>query len=215
MLKYTGKYWFVITTLLRKPLKKAYGKEVASKALKNGKKVYRDMLAKTDDVGADNPMASNIYVSFVMMAIWKAADGAITPESLIEVITEVMGTEKIMKHMGGGIDLNKPEDCDKLAAALRAHKQWADEHPQYQDVTWDFNFDDSLHRDGIYYHYTHCPIEKFARENGFMEVLPVGCALDYPNARAKHAILHREQTLSTGGTMCDFWLVPDQIEDPQ
>ena len=54
-----------------------------------------------------------------------------------------------------------------------------------------------------------------SRENGFMEVLSVGCALDYPNARAKHAYLYRDQTLAMGGTMCDFWLVPDQLEDPR
>ncbi|MBP3866257.1 MAG: L-2-amino-thiazoline-4-carboxylic acid hydrolase [Eggerthellaceae bacterium] len=214
MLKYTGKYWFVVSTLLRKPLKKAYGKEVASKALKQGKEVYRDMLAKVDDLGDDNPMAKNVYMSFAMMAIWEAADGAITPEGLTEIVTDVMSNETVMKFMGG-MDLNKSEDRDRLYSTLRANKQWADDHPQYRDATWDFNFDDEKHRDGIYYHYTRCPIEKFARENGFMEVLPVGCSLDYPNARAKHAILHRDQTLATGGTMCDFWLAPDQIENPQ
>lgn len=169
MLKYTGKYWFVVSTLLRKPLKKAYGKEVASKALKQGKEVYRDMLAKVDDLGDDNPMAQNVYMSFAMMAIWEAADGAITPEGLTEIVTDVMSNETVMKFMGG-MDLNKSEDRDRLYSTLRANKQWADDHPQYRDATWDFNFDDEKHRD---------------------------------------------QTLATGGTMCDFWLVPDQIENPQ
>ncbi|MBQ9000515.1 MAG: L-2-amino-thiazoline-4-carboxylic acid hydrolase, partial [Eggerthellaceae bacterium] len=186
MMKYTGKYWLVVSFLLRKPLKRAYGREVASKALRRGNRVYREMLAAADDIGADNPMAPNVYLSFAMMAIWKAADGAITPEGLTDIVTGVMGDEKVMKLMGR-IDLNNPEARRKLSATLRANKQWADDHPQYRDVTWDFNFDETKHRDGIYYHYMRCPIEKFARENGFMEVLSVGCALDYPNARAKHA----------------------------
>ena len=65
MLKYTGKYWIAISSLLRKPFRQAYGKEFTSRVFKRGKQVYRDMLAKTDDIGADNPMASNIYVSYV------------------------------------------------------------------------------------------------------------------------------------------------------
>lgn len=214
MLKYTGKYWFMMSALMRKPLREVFGKEVAKKALKDGKRVYREMLDTTDDIGADNPMASNTYISYTLMAMWKAADGAIKPEPLAEIVNGLMEKPLVVKFMGG-IDLNKPSDCANLYAKLKANKQWADDHPEYRDATWDFNFDESKHRDGIYYHYTHCPIEKFARENGYMEVLPVGCAFDYASARMKHAVLHRDQTLSTGGSMCDFWLVPDQIKDPK
>lgn len=214
MLKYTPKYWLMMALLLKKPLQQAYGKEVAAKALKQGKVIYREMLEKTDDIGADNPMASNVYLSFALMAIWKAAAGAISPESLIDVVTGVMDAPLARKLMGK-LNLNEPADRAKMNATLHANKQWADEHPEYANVTWDYNFDETKHRDGIYYHYTRCPIEKFARENGFLEALQVGCAIDYPSARAKHAVLHREQTLASGGTMCDFWLVPDQVEDPQ
>ncbi len=45
------------------------------------------------------------------------------------------------------LNLNNPTDCDKLLATLRANKQWADDHPQYKDFTWDFNFDEAKHRD--------------------------------------------------------------------
>ena len=213
MMKYTGKYWFVLTLLLRKPMREAFGKETTAKALRDGKRIYREMLAKTDDIGADNPMASNIYISYVLMAIWKAADGAISADSLADIVNALIESPRVRKHMGN-IDLNDPADCASFYAKLKANKQWADDHPQYCDITWDFNFDEAKHRDGVYYHYTRCPIEKFARENGFLEVLPVGCNFDYASARAKHAVLHREQTLASGGTMCDYWLVPDQVEDP-
>lgn len=214
MLRYTPKYWILTTTLLKKPMRQAYGKEFTAKVLKRGKAVYREMLAKVDDIGADNPMAPNVYLSFVLMALWKAADGAITPEALVGLVTDLLESSLGRKHMGG-MDLNDPADRAKLEASLHASKRWADDHPEYRDATWDLNFDETRHRDGIYYHYTRCPIERFARENGFLEALPAGCALDYPIARARHAVLHREQTLATGGTMCDFWLVPDQVEDPR
>jgi hypothetical protein len=27
--------------------------------------------------------------------------------------------------------------------------------------------------------------------------------------------VYREQTLATGGEMCDYWIVPDLLKDPQ
>jgi len=30
-----------------------------------------------------------------------------------------------------------------------------------------------------------------------------------------HGVLHRDYTLATGGDMCDYWIVPDKIQNPQ
>ena len=29
-----------------------------------------------------------------------------------------------------------------------------------------------------------------------------------------HDILHRDYTLASGGNICDYWIVPDQINNP-
>jgi hypothetical protein len=94
-------------------------------------------------------------------------------------------------------------------------KEWADDHPQYKGKTWDFNFDDTLHRDGFYYHFTQCPINTFARKYGFLEVLPVCCELDHLLTEASHGRLIRQYTLATGGDVCDYWIVPDKIKNPK
>ena len=36
-----------------------------------------------------------------------------------------------------------------------------------RNKTWDFNFDDSKHKDGSYYYFTRCPLNDFARKYGF------------------------------------------------
>ena len=92
--------------------------------------------------------------------------------------------------------------------------QWTEEHPEYKDKTWDFNFDKNLHKDGFYYHFTRCPMEKFARENGYLDLLPLCCGIDHIVIGKKRAVLHREQTLATGGVMCDYWIVGDKTENP-
>ncbi len=214
MMKYKGAYLWLFSTMMKKDLVERFGPKVTKKALKGAKPVYREMLMQVDDIGADNPMASNIYDCFVFLAILKAADGAIDVEGLGTVITKLMRRPLIRKVMGGR-DLNKPEDMLKAKEKFRKIQAWADAHPEYKDKTWDFNFDDSKHKDGSYYHFTRCPIEKFAREHGFLEVLPVCCDIDYLSAEANHGVLHREFTLATGGAICDYWIVPDQLEHPE
>ncbi len=83
-----------------------------------------------------------------------------------------------------------------------------------KDKTWDFNFDDSKHKDGNYYYFTRCPLNDFARKYGFLEVLPVCCDIDYITTEYSHGILHRDYTLASGGNICDYWIVPDQIKNP-
>ena len=58
-------------------------------------------------------------------------------------------------------------------------------------------------------------LEKFVRENGYLEVLPVCCDIDYLSAEASHGVLHRDYTLATVGHICDYWIVPDKIANPQ
>ena len=60
MLKYTCKYWIFLAPLVRKSLKKHYGKAFADKTMRKAKSEYRAMLERVDDIGAENPMASNI-----------------------------------------------------------------------------------------------------------------------------------------------------------
>ncbi len=214
MMKYKGIYLKLFSMLLRKPMREAYGKETTRKALKGAPKIYREMLTQVDDIGADNPMASNIYMCFVLMAVWKAGNGAITPETFGPVIQKMAKTPMMTKMLGKR-DMNQPDAIQGSLKGLYEKKAWADSRPQYRDKTWDYNIDENKHRDGVYYYFTNCPLNNFARKYGYMEILPVCCNLDYLITEANHGVLHRDQTLATGGTMCDYWVVPDKIRNPR
>ena len=67
MQKYTGKYWMILAPLVKKSLKKHYGNSFAADTMKKAKAEYKAMLNRVDDIGADNPMASNIYMSFISL----------------------------------------------------------------------------------------------------------------------------------------------------
>lgn len=48
MLKYTGKYWMVLAPLLKKSLKKYYGKLFAGRTTKRAKNEYKAMLGRME-----------------------------------------------------------------------------------------------------------------------------------------------------------------------
>ena len=214
MLKYTGKYWAVLAPLIKKSLKKHYGRDFADRTMKRAKVEYKAMLRRMDDIGADNPMASNVYMSFIFFAAYRAAKGKITVKALRAISHEVMRW-KPLRLMGVFIDSNKPGGMKWLYNKIRKDVDWLEKNPQYKAVSWDFNFDSKKHRDGYYYHFTQCPLNNFARREGLLEVLPVMCDMDYLTAGLMHATLHREHTLASGGKVCDYWYYGDKLKNPK
>ena len=211
-MKYTAKYYNLFAFFMKKYLTQRFGRKAASQSLKKGKAIYREMLEKTEDIGADNPMAGNIYMGYVLMAICRAGN---FPVKDFSEATAAFLRSKFIKRIKGGKDLNKPEDMEIMREKIHDMSKWADEHPEYKDKTWDFNFDETKHKDGFYYHFTRCPMEKFARENGYLDVLPVGCNTDYLTCELNRGILHRQSTLAEGGEICDYWIVGDKVKDPK
>ncbi len=213
MMKYNGTYITMFPILMKKYMVEQYGRAVTKRAYKKAPAIYRDMLNKVDDIGFDNPMAGNIYMAFVLMAIWKAADGAIDPDSYRTVVRSLL-TKSFAKNFIGKSDMNKLEDVQRAKEKFRRMQAWADDHPQYKDKTWDFNFDESRHKDGSFYYFTRCPINDFARKHGYLEILPVCCELDHILTEASKGRLIREYTLATGGSICDYWIVGDRLKNP-
>lgn len=209
MMKYTNKYWKLLIPFMKKSLNKRYGKEYTKELVEKADGIYRDMLNRVDDVGEDNPMASNIYECLVVMAIWKAADGKISVNDLREICVGIMSMP-VLKVVGLFINGNKKSGVRKFSKMIHKDAAWLDEHPEYKAASWDFNFDETKHDKGFYYHFTQCPLNNFARREGCLEVLPVMCDVDFLTAKLMHFKLHREHTLASGGKVCDYWYVGDK-----
>lgn len=214
MMPYKGSSYNMISFLLRKPMRQRYGRSKTNKWIKDGREVYKQMLMETEDIGGDNPMAGNTYMGYVFMAIWKAADGEIKVEDFKKIGRQMMESP-VVKIVKGGIDMNRKEDLDKMNAMMHRMAAWLEEHPEYKDKSWDFHFDETKHEDGMYYYFTQCPMETYARTHGFLEVLPVCCDLDHCTAKLHHAVLLRDNTLAEGGRICDYWFVGDQVKNPK
>ena len=187
MMEYTNKYWNMLMPFIKKSLNKRYGKAYTKALIPKADAEYRDMLNRSDDIGRDNPMASNTYECLVFLAIWKAADGKISVEDLRAISKDVLSAP-IMKVMGILINANK------VSGIKRIRKK---------------------HKDGFYYYFTQCPLNTFARREGYLEVLPVMCDIDHITASLMHAKLNRKYTLASGGKVCDYWFVGDKMKNPK
>ena len=214
MMKYTDKYFRAMMPFIKISLRRRYGRAYTRSLVKKTDAVYRDMLQRADDIGADNPMASNTYSCLVFLALWKAADGKISIRDLRMITMEMMSIPAL-KLVGLFINGNTKSGMKRLRAMMEKDAAWLEDHPQYKSVSWDFNFDETKHEDGFYYHFTQCPLNTFARREGYEEVLPVMCDIDYLTAKLMHLKLHREQTLVSGGSVCDYWFVGDQTKHPR
>ena len=207
-MEYSNKYWKMIIPIVKKGLVRRFGKEETASLLQKADAIYRDMLNRADDIGKDNPMSSNMYEGLIFFAIWEAADGKISIDDLREITHEVMGFP-LMKAVGIFMNANK-SGLARLEKKMHKNAEWLEVHPQYKGVSWDFNFDKTKHSEGFYYHFTRCPLNDFARREGYLEVLPVMCEIDLISASLMHAKLIRRQTLASGGEMCDYWFVGDK-----
>ena len=207
-MEYTDKYWKMIIPLVKKDLVRRFGKEEAASLIQKTDVVYRDMLNRADDIGKDNPMASNLYEGLLFLALWEAADGKISVDDLREITRAVMQFPA-MKLVGLFVNANR-SGLEKLEKRMHKNAEWLEVHPQYKGVSWDFNFDKTKHSEGFYYHFTRCPLNDFARREGYIEVLPVMCEIDLLSAELMHAKLIRTQTLASGGDCCDYWFVGDK-----
>lgn len=207
-MEYTDKYWKMIIPLVKKDLVRRFGKEEAASLIQKTDAVYRDMLNRADDIGKDNPMASNLYEGLLFLALWEAADGKISVDDLREITRAVMQFPA-MKLVGLFMNANR-SGLEKLEKRMHKNAEWLEVHPQYKGVSWDFNFDKTKHSEGFYYHFTRCPLNDFARREGYIEVLPVMCEIDLLSAELMHAKLIRKQTLASGGDCCDYWFVGDK-----
>ena len=135
MMEYTNKYWNMLMPFIKKSLNKRYGKAYTKALITKADTEYRDMLNRSDDIGRDNPMASNTYECLVFLAIWKAADGKISVEDLRAISKDVLSAP-IMKVMGILINANKASGIKRIQKMMERDAKWLDEHPQYKKYSW-------------------------------------------------------------------------------
>ena len=176
-MKFNPVLWAVFTSRLKGGLRRSCSREDLSALIKRSKPIYRDLLAKVEGVSDQNPMASNITMSFIVIAVWLSSDRKITPAQMSQAMEYVVAWRPL-RLLYGTINMNTRKGIESFGRMMHKNADWATAHPEDTN-TWDFHFDETLHQDGFYYHFTHCPIADFCQKYGYEEINPVLCNTDY------------------------------------
>lgn len=212
MVPYKPQYWHLIAPFAKRSIAKRFGREVADRAYAKGAQVYRDLLLCAPDLGDDNPMLGTFCESMVFVALWMGAEGAISVDGLRQMTADVLGIP-VLKAVG--LVKNGNRSLDFQLEGMKNTEAWAQAHEGEFDSAWRVRFDDALHRDGIFFEYTRCPIAEYMAELGVSEVTPAICELDHLMCKLIHSKLYREHTIADGAATCDYWIVGDKIENPR
>ena len=211
-MKYVGIYWTVFAPLMKKSMAKRFNRELAEQAIRQGKKEYRSLLSRADDLGPGNPMAMNAYFAYVFAGAWLGSGKKITPDEMALVMTDVLESS-LMRAIFGMTDMNRTPK--KWYRDMKKYASWFEKHGGDYPVNWNVRFDESLHRDGSYYCFTRCPICEFCEREGIAELMPALCSTDEVMFRLQRGKLYREHTIARGEGVCDYWVVGDQVKNPR
>lgn len=83
-MKYKPTIWLFMTSRLKKGLPTCWPREDVKKLLVKAKPIYKDILSRMKGISDNNPMASNITMSFVIISIWLASERKITPDQMTD-----------------------------------------------------------------------------------------------------------------------------------
>ncbi|MCR5716842.1 MAG: L-2-amino-thiazoline-4-carboxylic acid hydrolase [Lachnospiraceae bacterium] len=204
-------YWMFFAPMMKRSIQKRFGKKMAVTSIRQGKAEYRRLVAGAPEIGKGNPMAENAYFAYAFVGAWLGSNKQLTPDDMALVMTDVLTR---VKFFFGMTDLNRTPK--KWYRDMKKYEAWYDAgNGAKYPTTWKVHFDENLHRDGSYYYFSVCPICSYLTGLGLGEIMRPLCETDKVMFAYQHGVLHREHTIASGGSMCDYWTVGDRMTDPR
>lgn len=196
-------------------LEKEYPTEKDS-IVKRADVIYPKLLEKATEIGGKkNWMAGNMYQMLAFLAFYEASDKRLDGHA-IETISEY--TVKQFESLGKWMNFNSKivgflakyigtiymKSYSKKVARKKKSGEWGN--------TWGILVNPDDRKEGLCFHLVGCPLAEFAKENGYEELMPYLCKIDYASAKVMHAKLIRTHTVAGGSATCDYWYVGDRSE---
>ena len=166
---------------------------------KKVKKIFREMLERTPDIGGSS-LESNLYIAAFVFSIYKADKDRITPEIMDEMITAVFNSTFIER-------VHKNKKCTLFDMDVQNKKIVESIASQNSKFELDWKFEYVKGKDEFYNTYTECGICKLGKRENCLEFVPCLCNMDERSYRLEGGELHRSKTLANGDECCDFHVV--------
>ena len=192
--------------------KSKYGKDKADEIWKETEKIYYRFLLEIPYIGgSENFMSHNLYQSLVLFAYYEATGRDLSIDEMETAIVKVFMDRR--KFLGKIINLNK---VGKLTTALIykyvgvIKKQAEKNRGGKWHNTWGIEINPDNHKKGLAMTLVGCPIADFAKEHGYLDIMPVLCKIDHTTVEMLHGKLIRHHTVAEGYDKCDYWIIGDK-----
>lgn len=203
-MKYNGFYFWMFKSPMKQVLAEKYGREYAADIMIKSKKVYRELVEKADDIGDDNPMAYNELFTLAFVAPYVASEKKIPPTAVQEMMRRSLYH---IKWYFAKTDLNTDKGkAENKKSVVKYYKWYTPEKEKQYPTSFKVDFVGQPHEGACYYRITRCPICIYTEKLGVSELMPLFCELDEVMITLQHGVLHRKQTLATGGEFCDYYI---------
>lgn len=203
-MKYNGFYFRLFSSPMKKVLAEKYDTDYARSIMKKSRRVYRELVEKADDIGNDNPMAYNELFALAFVAPYVASEKKIPPETVQEMMRRALYHVKWYFCMTNlNTDKGKAENKKNIVKYV---KWYTPEREKQYPTSFKVDFVGQPYEGACYYRITRCPICSYTKKLGVEELMPLFCELDNVMITLQHGILHRQQTIASGGEFCDYYI---------
>ena len=207
-MKYNGFYYWMFKGTMKKVLAEKYGKDYAADIMKKSKPIYRQIVAQAEDMGDDNPMAYNELFALAFIAPYLASGKQIPPETVQEMMRRSLYH---IKWYFSRTNLNTAKGKAENKKSIVKYVRWYTPEKQKQyPHSFQVDFVGQPHEGACYYRITRCPICAYTQQLGVSELMPLLCELDAVMISLQHGVLHRQQTIASGGAYCDYYITGDK-----
>ena len=170
---------------------------------KKSKAIFRQMVARTPDIGSlmENPLRICLSGGMVWLSIYEAAEGKLEETVFGEMVTTSMASPLIIASFKAkaktAFTIEKQQNRADVAART---------NPLCGDNPFHWNAEVILGRDADEYtlNYHQCGLCALGKQEGLFHLVPYMCVLDIMSIDWMGGVLHRTKTLATGGDCCDF-----------
>ena len=186
-----------------------YSKNEAKQIIKEAKPITSSLIGRVENLSHRNPLSSNIQFAFPIIGVWLSSNKKISIDKITILIEHALNS-KLVRLFYSAYDFNREKDAKKFLNSMKRYADWHDKHMDEDACGWKYVFDDNLHKKGCSYGFKFCPIADFCLKNGYQEIAPLLCSIDYATFKMCHGKLIRNHKLAQGDDICDFWIVGDK-----
>lgn len=203
-MKYNGFYFRLFSGPMKKVLAEAYDAQYAGAIMRKSKGLYRKLVEEADDIGDDNPMAFNELFALAFIAPYLASEKQIPLETIQLMMQRSLYN---VKWYFSRTNLNTDRAKSAKKKFFTTYMKWyTPDKERLYPTAFKIDFVGKPHENACYYRITRCPICTYCKKKGCFEIMPLLCELDHVMIALQHGVLHREQTIASGGDCCDYYI---------